>query len=289
MAEHASSSRHPARPPVEPRKMAEPRKPAEPRKALARLLRLALSGPLNILSEQGADLVLGPGSGSPRTIAASVLAEAVAGGLLLRQGRRILPTAETHAWLKRALAAEGLEDGFLAQHREEEHAVVPVDGVRSSVRRNVMESPLSGLVRLKEKSGAAFLPREALDAGERLAADFERGGLQPKITASWEPRLSSRTPGGVGAAEIGDVAIAARRRVAGAIEAMGPELAGVALDVCCFAKGLELVERERQWPARSAKLMLRTALLALARHYAPPPPRRKGPRHWGTEDFRPVM
>jgi len=71
---------------------------------------------------------------------------------------------------------------------------------------------------------------------------------------------------------------------------MGPELSGVVLDVCCFMKGLELVERERQWPARSAKLMLRTGLLALARHYSPPRSPRAAPmQHWGAEDYRPVL
>lgn len=259
----------------------------ERRRALARLLRLVHAGPLTILSATGDELAVATGEGAPRRLAAVVLQHALAAGLVTSDDGRIRPTAESRAWLKRALAVQGLEDGFLAQHREDEQAVVPVDGVRSKVHRNLLESPLSGLARLKEKSGAAFLPREAIDAGERLAADFERGGLQPRVTASWEPRLSSRTPGDAGAAEIGDVALAARRRVAGAIEAMGPELSGVALDVCCFAKGLEVVERERQWPARSAKLMLRTALMALARHYRPPPVRRRDPRHWGTEDFRP--
>lgn len=68
---------------------------------------------------------------------------------------------------------------------------------------------------------------------------------------------------------------------------MGPELSGVALDVCCFMKGLELVERERQWPARSAKLMLKTALLALHRYYTPPA--REGTRHWGEAGYRPEL
>lgn len=91
-------------------------------------------------------------------------------------------------------------------------------------------------------------------------------------------------------ADLTDSAIAARVAVNRALEAMGPELAGVALDVCCFMKGLETVERERQWPARSAKLMLRTALMVLSRHYNPPmPARRARVEHWGAEGYRPEL
>jgi hypothetical protein len=82
----------------------------------------------------------------------------------------------------------------------------------------------------------------------------------------------------------------ARMRFTRAAEAMGPELSGVAIDVCCFEKGLEAVEREHQWPVRSGKLMLRTALLALLRHYNPPPPQKpRTSHHWGAEDYRPVL
>ena len=134
-----------------------------------------------------------------------------------------------------------------------------------------LESPLGAIARLKDKSGEAFLPAEALAAGERLHADFTRAQLQPRLTMAYEPRLSSKTKGRAGGtADLCDTALAARMRVGRAMEAIGPELCGVALDVCCFQKGLEIVERERQWPVRSAKLMLRTALMALARHYAPP-------------------
>jgi hypothetical protein len=130
-----------------------------------------------------------------------------------------------------------------------------------------------------------------LAAGERLAADFHRGHLNPKVTATWEPKVASRTKGEAGGLlNLTEAAMAARVRFSRAADAMGPELSGVAIDVCCFEKGLETVERERQWPARSAKLLLRAALLALARHYAPPAVRARGNNHhWGDADYRPSM
>lgn len=215
----------------------------------------------------------------------ALLDRGVAAGLVARCGVRLTARPEAENFLRRLFVADG-EMEFGAQHGHCEAVVLPETDVK--VIRNLDESPFSHLARLRGRDGRAFLPEDAVAAGERLHADFTRGQMQPRVTASWEPRLANRTKGGAGGgkADLSDAALGARVRFSRAVEAMGPELSGVALDVCCFYKGLETVERERQWPARSAKLMLRTALMVLSRHYAPPHVSRRL-RHWEAGDDYP--
>ncbi|MCQ0988837.1 DUF6456 domain-containing protein [Jiella marina] len=133
---------------------------------------------------------------------------------------------------------------------------------------NEEETPLTRLATRRSKGGEPFLSRGEAMAGERLRVDFTRAQMTPALGQRWDgmPRQPGRSgAGGVG--DLSDNAIDARRRVAKACDAVGPELSGLLLDVCCFLKGLETVERERQWPARSAKLLLKTGLAMLARHY----------------------
>lgn len=257
------------------------------RKRLLKLLRMVLRGQCRIVAEDAQHVRI-EREGEGVQFAAATLAFGVSRGLLLRNGEMVMATPAASAFLRRALA--GGEEEFADQHRDMVEETALVEGARQKVSRNISESPLAPLARLKDRGGEPFLSVAAFDAGERLAADFTRGQMQPRITASWEPRLEvSGGRRGAGGAEISDGAMAARDRFARAVEAMGPELSGVAVDVCCFAKGLEVVERERLWPARSAKLMLRTALLALARHYAPPVAGGRRKHHWGDGDFRPRM
>ena len=91
-----------------------------------------------------------------------------------------------------------------------------------------------------------------------------------------------------------DNAAAAGERVRRALAAVGPELCGVLIDVCCHLKGLEEAERMAGWPQRSAKIVLQLALTSLARHYGlQTAPHAGGKasavRHWGSEDFRPMF
>ncbi|WP_244506362.1 DUF6456 domain-containing protein [Pararhizobium polonicum] len=257
-------------------------------KDIVRLVRYVAShAPVRLQLAQTGVLLCPGGVGPSRQVAQGTFERACSLGLVVSDAGGVRATAQAPAFLRRALLAP--EEAFQAQHRDIENRTVVVEGIRETVRVNRLESPLGAAARLKEKSGAALLPPEAIAAGERLHADFTRAHLQPRLTMSYEPRLSAKTKGRAGGtADLCDTALAARLRVGKAMEAIGPELCGVALDVCCFQKGLEIVERERQWPARSAKLMLRTALMALARHYAPPPRGATRQSHaWGAEGYRP--
>jgi hypothetical protein len=166
--------------------------------------------------------------------------------------------------------------------------ILTADGP-TAVAINLSESPLAQLMRRKDRNGRSFLTQAEFRAGERLRADFTRGQIMPRLGANWEASVSSgRRSGGI--ADLTDAALAARLRVEKAMNAVGPELSGLLIDVCCFLKGMETVEIERGWPVRSAKIVLKTALGVLSRHYHPDAgQRRKAVLHWGAEDYRPTI
>jgi Domain of unknown function (DUF6456) len=195
---------------------------------------------------------------------------------------------KTH--LRRALSTTG---DFAAQHQERGKAILRDDFGTSEVTVNHDESPLSWLRHRRGRDGKPLIDANEFAAGERLRSDYSRGQIMPRVTANWSASVASgRRAGGI--AELTEAAIGARHRVEKALVAVGPEFSGLLVDFCCFLKGLEEIERERQWPARSAKLVLRLGLSTLARHYglgtaAHGKPRAGGIRHWGAEDYRPVI
>lgn len=204
-------------------------------------------------------------------------------------GNRFFLTEKGRKALEHLLKDNGCENNPVARKTDDKSPN------RISIKPgfNPAESPLSRLFTRKHQ-GKTYISRPEFEAGERLRADFEKGQLQPSITAnpSFQPAGSSK--GGVrgSGSDISDFAMDARARVTKAVHFLGPELAGVALDVCCFLKGLEQVERERQWPPRSAKLMLRTALSRLSEHYGMQKQTRASATSissWADADFRPSL
>ncbi len=189
----------------------------------------------------------------------------------------------------------GGTDSYAAQHQD--RGTIMLDDPAFGRRRatvNHDESPLAWLRRRKDAHGRPMIDASQFAAGERLRADYERAQLMPRVTANWTAAVAAkRRSGANGIADLTESALAARRRVEAALTALEPEMANLAVDFCCFLKGLEQIESERQWPARSAKVVLRLTLAALARHYGLST-RARGPgaaplRHWGAEGYRPEL
>lgn len=159
---------------------------------------------------------------------------------------------------------------------------------------NIAESPLAWLARRRDRNGVPMISAVQFEAGERLRLDHERAALTPRVTTNWDAAGAgvSRSRGAAHAAiELRDSAVAARERVNRALTAVGPELGDTLLNVCCHLKGLEQIERDANWPQRSAKVVLQMALSALARHYGIAREGDTGGRsrigHWGASDYRP--
>jgi hypothetical protein len=159
-------------------------------------------------------------------------------------------------------------DQYRAQHlslvdgagHERGHEIGP------GAKFNESESPLIWLARRKGTDGRPLIESHQLQAGERLRVDFTLAQMMPRTTSNWHAAVAGRHRGQT-SGHLTDRVIAARQRLRHALDAAGPEFSGLLLDICCFLKKLDTVERERQWPARSAKVVLQLALERLARHY----------------------
>ena len=172
-----------------------------------------------------------------------------------------------------------------------------IDGTRRPMLVNDAESPLGWLKSRKSRSGRPLISDAQYEAGGRLRADYWFANLNPRVTANWSapaPSGRSRRGAPLDAASMRDEVIAAKERVMRALDAVGPELSQVLVDVCCELKGLEEAQRSHDWPQRAGKVVLRLGLTRLARHYgldvpSDLPQRRKGIRHWGSADYRPTL
>ena len=257
-----------------------------------RVLRFLSSGPASVHSAaHGRQVLLEADGRGTISVEGSVLSTLASEDLLVRSSHSVALSGEG-ARLAGRLASPS--DAFQDRHRDLDLIAVASPAGPVMALANLAESPLAQLVRRKTKDGKPFLSAREYQAGERLRSDYTRGQIMPRLGANWVASVSSgRRADGSGLAELTDAALAARQRVDGAMEAVGPELSGVLIDICCFLKGLELVETERGWPVRSAKIVLKTALGVLARHYSPADSthhhRKRHPLHWGTEDYRPKI
>lgn len=252
-------------------------------KALARLLRLLSRGPATLSRTAADDRVMISVGDASLVVERRLMKRLAREGSVQMQGDRLILAAID------ATSPAGRNDE--STRRQTETVRMQTAESWEEVTVNLAESPLAQLARFRLRDGSAFVTGAEVEAGERLRLDYTRGRIMPRLGANWEAGVSTGRRSGDGRADLTVSALAARQRVEQALAAVGPELAGVLVDVCCFLKGLELVERERGWPVRSAKVVLKTALGALSRHYQPPSARssRSAVLHWGSDDYRPAL
>lgn len=172
---------------------------------------------------------------------------------------------------------------------------------------NAMESPLDWLARRRDRDGKSLISAIEYDAGERLRRDFTLAQMTPSVTLNWSRILTGGGAGSRGIEHQTDMrasVIAAELRVRHALAAVGPDLSGILIDVCCLLRGLKACEKATGWPQRSGKIVLQIALRQLARHYGLDGVEREQGnerdggstkqralriRHWGADNFRPSI
>ena len=151
---------------------------------------------------------------------------------------------------------------------------------------NLGESPLGWLSKRRNQKGRPFLSDEQVSAGERLRGDFEHARMGVRVTQDWRRFLCAGVDESANSAAgprmVQGSAESARKRVLEALEALGPELSDAVFRTCCFLEGLESIERDLDWSARSGKVVLRIALQRLASYYEAidHPEYRKSPMFW---------
>ncbi len=202
------------------------------------------------------------------------------------------------AWLRRALS---LGDAFASQHQDRvREKRLDANGTPVELTVNAQESPLGWLYRRRDCKGHRFIEDWEFKAGERLRAAATRADILPPLSVNYDGLSAAGNSKGARTGGHHENTLhhvlQARAQLRAALDAVGPEMAGILLDVCCFLKGLEQVEQERGWPKRSAKIVLKLALQSLARHYGYAPAVSDADkddtphiRRWTTHGYRPDL
>ena len=136
-----------------------------------------------------------------------------------------------------------------------------------------------------------FLDKHHLAAAERLERLVQRACLSPRLTMSYGSYTVASHGQGNLARDLSDRAADARSRINALAERLPSDCWDVLFDVCGLGLGLQEIEVARQWPRRSAKLVLRIGLEQLAREFglAPHIAGRQGGRVSGWLERRPPM
>lgn len=149
---------------------------------------------------------------------------------------------------------------------EGSRVVIEPGGVMVRRRANLGQSPVAWLAARRDPTGAPLLTATQAAAGARLTLDAERAQAGPSLTMRWDA-LPRSGAGGRTRGEPNDPALAAARRVAQALAAVGPAHRAILDWICVRGTTLGVAERGLGLRRRQGRFALARALDALAEHY----------------------
>jgi len=157
---------------------------------------------------------------------------------------------------------------YQAQHGIYRRVREDINGRAQTVLRNTAVDAVAWLSRRKGRDGKPLITGAQKMAADRLLRDFEAAHLRQKMTASYDGVPRDRSPARAASGYTpGETAEKARKRLEGAMQAVGPGLNDILFRICCNGEGLEAAEAGLGWPRRSGRIVLQIALARLASHY----------------------
>ena len=149
---------------------------------------------------------------------------------------------------------------FANQHRE-------ISVTEDKVLHNLLEGPMT-ILSVSRNGAPPFMQAHHVQAACQISKMVERAQMRQRTTMSYDPaRLGSNKGANSIGPQLSDSALDARANLEKCMKILPGDCAGVVMDICGLQKGLQLVETERKWPRRSAKLILRVGLEQLAEYF----------------------
>lgn len=170
-------------------------------------------------------------------------------------------------YVKRRLL-KGKDGKASGQHYDLQDTEFYVEGgVKRQARLNRRLSALDRLALRTDSEGHPLLETALIEAGKRLAQDYEKSGHGVTSTQHYD---GAGVGGGDNSNHIENQFIHrldAQDRLQKARDAMGAGLDVAVISVCCLDQSLDTVERAESWASGTGLTLLKMGLARLSEHY----------------------